>query len=83
MVVCCRFREMASRDPFEALRYLQVKHHLHYPSSLLLFCECLVDHFTHSLLHGASKSQRPALPLSLPPWAGDATPPLASPRDDV
>ena len=68
MVVCCRFREMASRDPFEALRYLQVKHHLLYPSSLLVFCECLVDRFTHSLLHEESNSQRgPLPPSSLPP----------------
>ena len=71
MVVCCRFREMASRDPFEALRYLQVKHHLLYSSSLLVFCECLVDRFTHSLLHEESNSQRgpppPSLPASLPP----------------
>ena len=75
MVVCCRFREMASRDPFEALRYLQVKHHLLYPSSLLVFCECLVDRFTHSLLHEESNSQRgpppPFLPASLPPRAAD------------
>lgn len=69
MGICCRFREMASRDPFEALRYLQVKHHLLYPSSLLVFCECLVDHFTHSLLHGASNSQR-TRPPSLPPSLG-------------
>ena len=68
MVVCCRFREMASRDPFEALRYLQVKHHLLYSSSLLVFCECLVDRFTHSLLHEESNSQRgPLPPSSLPP----------------